>query len=123
MEEEFRFQILGDAIPGMVWLPDDRPCYWAWVEVSSALIGVVWACQNGSSGFLTNPAADGQEGNFGDVWLSSVMKANTSMREDDGTFNSILFLQQLTSRSKMFVEGTVNNSVEQLRNAIELGTL
>ena len=114
MEEEFRFQILGDAIPGMVWLPDDHPCYWAWVEVSSVRIGVVWACQNGSSGFLGNPAVNGQEGNFGDVWLSSVMKANTSMREDDGTFNSILFLQRLASRSSMFIEGLGVYSVEQL---------
>ena len=123
MDDEFRFQDLGEAIPGMVWLPDDSPCIWAWVEVSSVRIGVVWACPNGASGFLVNPGADGQEGDFTDVWLSAVMKANASMREEDGTFNAILFIEQLCSRSQMFVEGPDRYSLEELREALELGNL
>ena len=123
MNDEFRFQDLGEAIPGMVWAPDDTPCVWAWVEVSSVRIGVVWACPNGASGFLANPAADGQEGDFAEVWLSAVMKANSSMREEDGTFDAILFVERISSRSQMFVEGEGRYSVEELKEALEMGTL
>jgi hypothetical protein len=84
---------------------------------------VVWACPNGASGFLANPAADGQEGDFAEVWLSAVMKANSSMREEDGTFNAILFVERISSRSQMFVEGQGRYSVEELKEALEMGAL
>ena len=107
----------------MVWLPDESPCIWAWVEVSSVRIGVVWACPNGASGFLANPAADGEEGDFADLWLSAVMKANASMREEDGTFNALRFVERICFRSQMFVKGLGRYSVNELKSALLRGGL
>lgn len=44
------------------------------------------------------------------------------MREEDGTFNAILFIERLCSRSQMFVKGLGRYSVEELKQALEIGT-